>query len=210
MILLPLFPLEIVVFPKEELNLHIFEPRYKQLIQDCRQEDITFAIPYFREGLPMTYGSQVRLKKIANTYPDGRLDISAAGVNPIEVKRYLKQYPDKLYPGGYVEEKYWDTEGSVELMNTIKYKIEELYKFMKISKTPPAFGSDYITFQIAHKIGLNTTQEFELLQIPGEEQRQEYIIAHLDRMIPMVMEMEEMRKKIQLNGHFKNIVPPNI
>jgi ATP-dependent Lon protease len=210
MMLIPLFPLEIVVFPDEELNLHIFEERYKQLIMDCQKDNILFGIPYFREGIPLEYGSTVRLVKIVNTYSDGRLDINTVGIRPIEVKRAVRAYKDKIYSGGYVEEKYWDRDGLPHLYSEIKTKIVELYDYMNITKMPLAFERDYITFEIAHKIGLNSQQEYELLQIPGEEQRQVYILDHLNKMIPMVMEMESMRKKIQLNGHFKNIVPPNI
>ncbi|MEO1628994.1 MAG: LON peptidase substrate-binding domain-containing protein, partial [Bacteroidota bacterium] len=43
----PLFPLKLVVYPGEQLNLHIFEPRYKQLIRECEQNKVTFGIPAF-------------------------------------------------------------------------------------------------------------------------------------------------------------------
>lgn len=210
MLLIPLFPLELVVFPREQLNLHIFEPRYRQLIQDCQSEDITFGIPFYREAYPLAYGCIVRLKKIVNTYDDGRMDISTEGLKPFEIKRYVKTFPKKLYPGGYIEERYWDKDGEPNLYKDIKDRIAHLYEYMNIAKLPAAFDGPFISFDIAHKIGMDVTQEYELLQIPGEPERQTYIIAHLDRMVPMALEMERMRKKIQMNGHFKNIIPPNV
>lgn len=210
MMLLPFFPLEIVVFPHEKLNLHIFEPRYRQLINDCQDHDIEFGIPYYREGYPMEVGSIVRLLKIVNTYDDGRMDIYTEGVEPFETKRYIKNYPNKLYPGGYIEKILWDKEGDPALYKAIKERITHLYDYMNISQLPKAFDDNFLTYDIAHKIGLNTEQEYELLKIPGEVDRQSFIIDHLDRMIPMAIEMERMRKKIQMNGHFKSLIPPNI
>jgi len=81
---------------------------------------------------------------------------------------------------------------------------------MNISKRPAALDQDFITFEIAHKVGFNKEQEYHFLQIISEEDRQAYMIHHLKKMIPMVKEAEEMRRKIQLNGHFKNILPPNL
>jgi ATP-dependent Lon protease len=54
--LLPLFPLNLVVFPHEKLNLHIFEPRYRQLVRDCLEQNLTFGIPPFLDNYPQRAG----------------------------------------------------------------------------------------------------------------------------------------------------------
>jgi len=208
--LIPLFPLEIVVFPGEALNLHIFEARYKQLINDCKEEDLIFGIPFYQKDRKLEYGSTVRLKKIAKMYSDGRMDIHTEGINPFEVKRYVKSFKKKLYPGGYIEELYWDKEGSSDHYELIRGMLGELYSFMNISKLPYEPYDEFTTFSIGHKVGFNQNQEYHLLQIPGEQERQEYMIQHMKTLIPKVKEMEEMRRKIQMNGHFKNIIPPNL
>ena len=51
--ILPIFPLRMVVFPKEKVNLHVFEPRYKQLIKECHQKGITFCIPFYNKNRMM-------------------------------------------------------------------------------------------------------------------------------------------------------------
>ena len=73
---IPLFPLPVLLFPGEEIPLHIFEPRYKQLIKDCISERITFGIPYVRGSYLEQLGSEVRLKSVLNTYHDDSMDIS--------------------------------------------------------------------------------------------------------------------------------------
>ena len=86
--LYPLFPLELVVFPFEELNLHIFEPRYRQLINDCEKHEALFGIPTFRKGQALDYGSLVKLVKIEKKYPDGRMDIRTKGVQTFRAVSY--------------------------------------------------------------------------------------------------------------------------
>ena len=78
--MLPQFPLKIVVFPGEQLNLHIFEPRYKQLINECEAEDRTFGIPAFIEKRVMEIGTEVRLEKIVKRHLNGEMDIRTRGV----------------------------------------------------------------------------------------------------------------------------------
>ncbi|MEL6390357.1 MAG: LON peptidase substrate-binding domain-containing protein [Bacteroidota bacterium] len=208
--LVPLFPLQIVVFPFEDLNLHIFEPRYRELVHDCREGDLLFGIPYFQDEHPMQYGTMVRLERIAKTYPDGKMDVVAKGVKPFEIQRYRKTYPEKLYPGGYVTDLYWEQEGDSLLRIAIRERLSGLYEHMNIQKWPDKFDEEFITFEIAHKVGLSQEQEYAFLQIVSEVERQQYIIDHLDRMVPMIKEAEDMRKKVQMNGHFKHILPPKV
>lgn len=210
MMLIPLFPLEIIVFPYESLNLHIFEPRYRELIQDCEQDNIQFGIPYYRAGHPLKFGSIVELDKISNVYSDGKMDVKTKGVRPFEVKRYVKTYPNKSYPGGYIEELFWEDEADPELRVLIRAQLEELYQYMNIPKRPESLHEDFITFQIAHKVGFNKDQEYAFLQMTAEKDRQTYMLEHLHKMIPMIKEAEEMRKKVQLNGHYKYITPPEL
>ena len=64
--------------------------------------------------------------------------------------------------------------------------------------------------KLLNKVAFNIDQEYDLLKIISETERQEYMIEHLVRMIPVIREAEEMRRKIQLNGHFKHIIPPKM
>jgi len=209
-VLMPLFPLELVLFPGQNLNLHIFESRYRQLVHECYEQERTFGIPRYKEDTPLKFGTEVKLVKIAMTYPDGRMDIITTGVGPIEVNRYLKKHPEKLYPGGYITRKYWDNEGIDHLYKELKSDLLNLYEYMNITKIPKILSGAFTTFQIAEKVGFNPDQEYEFLQIPGEEERQLYMLDHLSVMIPKIKEMEEVRKKIQMNGHFRNVIPPKV
>ena len=72
---LPLFPLNVVAFPGEQLNLHIFEPRYKQLIAEIAQTNGTFGIPLFVNGRVAEYGTEMQLTNIEKVHPNGEIDI---------------------------------------------------------------------------------------------------------------------------------------
>jgi len=79
MLEIPLFPLNIVAFPGEEINLHIFEPRYKQLINDCLDNKTTFGIPSYVKS-KIDLGTETEICSITKKYPDGRMDIKTRGV----------------------------------------------------------------------------------------------------------------------------------
>lgn len=211
MSLVPLFPLELVVFPLEKLNLHIFEPRYRQLISDCQQGDIHFGIPTYRKGFAMDYGTMVKLKRIEKVHDDGRMDISTEGVELFRINEYLDVYPDKLYPGGRVTTLPLYLDKDDTKCDEIRDMLIDMYNFMNIQKSPKALSKEvFSTFEIAHKVGFNQDQEYEFLQITTEHERQDYLINHLKLLLPVARNMEEMRKKIQLNGHFKDVLPPKI
>ena len=71
--LLAIFPLQLVVFPKETVNLHIFEPRYKQLINEADANGTLFGMtPYIKDS-PLTWGTEVELQEIVEKYPDGKI-----------------------------------------------------------------------------------------------------------------------------------------
>jgi len=61
------------------------------------------------------------------------------------------------------------------------------------------------SFDVAHHVGLSLEEEYEMLHLLQERQRQEYLKRHLTKVIPLVAEMEQLKEKIKLNGHFKNL-----
>ena len=96
---IPIFPLALVVYPGEELNLHIFEPRYKELITECFAEAKPFGIPtVLEEGVAET-GTMVEITEIVQVYEDGRMDIKTRGIRVFQVLELIESIPDKLFSG---------------------------------------------------------------------------------------------------------------
>ncbi len=97
-----LFPLQVLLLPGEKIQLHIFEPRYKQLIQDVTAQKTFFGILYTADGIEKKVGSLVQVKEINQVYPDGRMDITIYCLYNFYLTQFLPHYPEKLYSGGFV------------------------------------------------------------------------------------------------------------
>lgn len=206
-----MFPLQLVVFPGEPLNLHIFEPRYQQLVQECEEEGITFGIPAYIDGKVMEVGTEMELVSVEKRYPSGESDIKTRGLGPFKVKQFFRKAPDKLYAGADIDRLEYNSEqGDVSMNMGILELVEELFALLSIDKPLPQDPANFQTFELAHHVGFSLQQEYQFLCIPEESARQEYMREHLEKMLPMVREMENLRKRAQMNGHFKNIIPPNI
>lgn len=205
---LPLFPLKLVAFPGEKLNLHIFEPRYRQLIQECESEKTTFGIPPYLNGKLMPFGTELRLLGVEKRYPDGKMDIRTEGIGIFRIEDFQKEVPGKLYAGALIERMELDYEGDFMKVNLIIDRITELFTIMNIKKDIPENTPQFNTYQVAHHVGFSTEQEYEFLRIPTESDRQTYLLRHFEKLMPVVKEMEELRKRVQMNGHFKDLKPP--
>lgn len=206
---IPLFPLKMVVFPGEKLNLHIFEPRYKQLIRQCEENRTTFGIPAFLDEKVMRIGTEIRLLKIEKVYPKGEMDVKTEGIGVFKIEKLYRDVPDKLYSGADIERIDSQTESDPYLARKILMDLKELFEVLNIKKEIPKNDQDFLTYQVAHNVGFTIEQEYELLTMENEIDRQNFMSEHLTRLIPMVREMERLREKIKLNGHFKNVIPPN-
>ncbi|MCC9167628.1 LON peptidase substrate-binding domain-containing protein [Pontibacter harenae] len=206
---LPLFPLEIVVFPGEKLNLHIFEPRYKQLVLDCITNNTSFGIPTFIDNKVGEYGTEVKILQIEKKYDNGEMDIRTKGVSIFKVKQFDKQAPGRLYAGGEVK-KITD-EGTEDIVTKLKIKecMQKLHEVLGLRTLFLDLPEDFKSYDIAHHLGLSVEQEYLLLQLPNESDRQELLLQHLITIIPIVEEAERLKVRVKQNGHFKNLTPPN-
>lgn len=204
---MPLFPLNIVVFPGEELNLHIFEPRYKQLVNDCLETKTTFGIPSFVKS-KLEVGTEVKITEVSKVYDDGRMDIKTIGLHEFNVLDFTDQWNGKLYGGG-----------SVQLMETVddaepnqRFQLielcQELFHWLQMDKEVCVDGEKGV-YKAIHKIGLKPEEEYELIKMTSEAARYTYIIDHLERLIPALERAEKAKVKIQMNGHFKHFDPLN-
>jgi Lon protease-like protein len=204
MSLLPLFPLNLVVFPHEDLNLHIFEPRYRQLINECLDEKKTFGIPSFVNNKLMGYGTEVEIKQLSKLYEGGRMDIKTKGLRIFRILDFQNPVKGKLYAGGQVV--FFENESLSEELNPYLLSlVEKLYKLLKVKVdyAQPEYAP--FSYRIVHKIGISVAEEYELLLMPTEKQRQEKLIEHFELIIPIVAEVERTKERIAMNGHFKEL-----
>jgi Lon protease-like protein len=202
---IPIFPLGIVVYPGEDLNLHIFEPRYKQLISECYREKKQFGIPAIIENRLQDFGTLVQITELTKVHDNGEIDIKTRGDRVFRILEVIKEIPEKLYSGAIVNYPHNHETGNPEIMRRVMNSIRELHKLLSIIKDFKKEDEDINSYDVAHHIGLSLQEEYELLNLMNERQRQEYVRRHLTKVIPMVAQMEGLKEKIKLNGHFKNL-----
>jgi uncharacterized protein len=202
---IPIFPLGIVVYPGEELNLHIFEPRYKQLINDCHTGIKPFGIPAVLDNKVQDYGSLVRITELSKVHDNGEMDIKTRGEKIFRILEVIREVPDKLYSGAIVNYPDNYEQGHPEMMSKLMKSIRDLHRLLKINKDFKKEDNELICYDVAHHIGLSVEEEYELLGLLEERQRLEYIKRHLTKVIPLMAGIEQLKEKIKNNGHFKNL-----
>lgn len=202
---IPIFPLNLVVYPGESLNLHIFEPRYKQLITECLASKKAFGIPVVINDKVQEYGSMMEVAELSKQYENGEMDIKTRGIRVFRILEVIQEIPDKLYSGAIVNYPDNYNEGVPGMMRKVMASIRELHQLLKVDKDFKKEDNEISTYEVAHHIGLSLEEEYELLHLLDERQRQAYLDRHLKKVLPVLAEMEQLKEKIKLNGHFKNL-----
>ncbi|MEO6820380.1 MAG: LON peptidase substrate-binding domain-containing protein [Ginsengibacter sp.] len=206
---IPLFPLSIVVYPNEKLNLHIFEPKYQQMITECFEDKKPFGIPVVINEVMNDCGTLMEIVEISNRYPTGEMDIKTQAIKVFEVLEPIHSIPGKLFSGAIVTYPGNDENSNQFLKSKVLLSLQILHKMLQVEK-PVRKMEDLRSYDIAHEVGFTLQQEYELLILMDELHRLEYLKRHLAQVIPVVAEMESLKEKIKLNGHFKNISGFNI
>lgn len=202
---IPIFPLSIVVYPGEELNLHIFEPRYKQLIGDCSQNKKPFGIPAVINDKINEMGTLVEITEITKQYDNGEMDIKTKGLKVFRILEVVKSLPEKLYSGAIVNYPDNEERGNRRLMQKVITGVRQLHEVLKVTKDFKKPEEELWSYDIAHHAGLSLAEEYELLQLLHELQRQEYLKQHLLKVLPVATEIEILKARVKMNGHFKNL-----
>ena len=202
---LPLFPLNLVAFPGELLNLHIFEDRYKELINECLVQETPFGVPAYVEN-KVEYGTEVMIAEVIKKYDDGRMDITTQATRVFRVLSFDNPASGKLYAGGavvFLDNEYdADSHSRPEMITLVRDLFSVISMVDRVE-----IGEDTTSFDIAHKIGMSLEQKYSLLQIERESERQQVVIQHLRDTIPVLREVERTKERIRMNGHFRKYDP---
>ncbi|MEO8772436.1 MAG: LON peptidase substrate-binding domain-containing protein [Ferruginibacter sp.] len=202
---IPIFPLNIVVYPGEQLNLHIFEPRYKQMIAECVETKKPFGIPAVLNNKMSEMGTLMEVKEISKTYEHGEMDIKTEAVQVFKILEVIKELPEKLFSGAIVTYPQNITRGSSGLMKKVLHGIREIHKTLGVTKDFKKPDDELTSYDVAHHAGLSMEDEYTLLEFLDELHRQEFLKRHLAKITPVMENMDLLKGKIKLNGHFKNL-----
>lgn len=203
---LALFPLNIVAFPGEAVNLHIFEPRYKALINECLSEKLTFGIPSYVLN-KIELGTEVEIIEVSKMYDDGRMDIKTRALTSFRVMEFWNPWRDHEYAGGIIE--YLpDSDDAIDMSLLYQFKEKASKLFVWLGEMDvPDISTIKSVYDLGHKIGLKPEEEYALLEMPSENERLNYAIRHLDHLLPALERAQNAQDRIKQNGHFKHLDP---
>jgi len=200
---LPLFPLDVVLFPEMLLPLHIFEERYKEMIAECLQGKSPFGVLYSHDDTVETIGCTAEISQVIKRYPDGRLDLVAVGRKRFQVSFFDSE---KAYLRASIE-LLPDSVGAQEPSETLLRQAMDLYT--KASKRmgkddPEEFGPESsvagLAFNLASSLRLQNEVRQRILEARSEGQRLEELTEHLSALIPRLTERQEFVKRAGSNG----------
>jgi len=206
---LPIFPLDIIVYPGQELNLHIFEPRYKQLISECAEAKKHFGIPSLDKDGLNEFGTEMEILEVSKVYDTGEMDIKTRGVKVFRIMDVLKTVPDKLYPAAIVFEMEHLPFDTQVLNPTLTDLVVKLHKLIETDFNPFKKFKNPLSYELAHYVALSREDQYRLLAATSEKARQWFLIQHLLKLIPTLEDAERLKEKIKLNGHFRKEIPPD-
>ena len=203
---LPLFSLPCVVFPDEAIPFHIFEPRYKRMVEDiiAREESgkvARFGVTCVDGEVAFQTGCAVVIERVLEEYSDGRFDILTRGVMRYRIIDIDRSGP---YPVATVE--YFDDVAPPETM-LVGRAVALHMKLSELSRghpTPPGFSPDQrVSFALAHNAGLDLAQRQVLLEMRSENDRLAFLLEYYERIIPQVQKRRDIQERIQANGNIR-------
>ncbi len=197
--LIPLFPLDVVLFPGTPLPLHIFEPRYKDMIGECLSQHRTFGVVRVVEQGLAEVGCTAEIITVVKEYPDGRLDLVTEGRKRFELLRVNQErsflQAEVLMiddePGAPPQA---DTARAVQLHS-------EMLAIAGAEQDLSAADPKLLSFYLAGSLPLDLDFKQRLLSLRSEPERVTLLISYLETIIPNLRRAAAAREKAGGNGH---------
>ncbi len=189
---IPMFPLSIFPLPGEMVPLHIFEPRYRQLLEDAESKDISFGIHYNHTSNTEKLGSLVKLESVIKRYKTGESDIIVKCLDLFTMNKLYRTYKDKLYPGGEV--KFWNVEGSKPMSDSLKDYFGQYHVWLKITHSVKVVS----LFDVANELSLGFDERLNFVMLPTDKQ-ESFLINQIKYQIQLMRQVDKAKDIFHLN-----------
>lgn len=184
--MLPYFPLSVFLFPGEDIPLRIFEPRYLQLIEEIKQSDSTFVIPYVINQEVQEFGCEVGLKEVVAENTGGRMVVSVISRSIVKIQDYHKRLDGKLYPGGSITRiSCSEPLESQELKTLIHDYMEEFDHTFLNSEDAALFTRQ----DVVKALNLASDDKYRFVSLQDRSHKEDYLVCQL-RYLNMIREQE--------------------
>jgi len=186
--IIPFFPLSVFLFPGEDIPLNIFEPRYKQLINEARTQGFTFAIPYVIGKELKEFGCEVRLKDVVAEKEEGNMVVVVESLAIVEISSYIKQMEGKLYAGGAIRRLPCDDPIiSMELIKLIaSYRDQFDNEFLSVFINTPVTRKDLLI-----ALNLSSDEKFKFISMPEADQKEGFLAGQI-RYLSLIRKQEAL------------------
>ncbi len=200
---IPLFPLDVVLFPGAPLPLHIFEPRYKLMIRRCLNMKIQFGVVLAQKNGMATVGCTAAIVSVVKQYPDGKMDILTRGDTPYQIKEVFE---DKPYFEAAIECFTDSTDSQPSASKELAEVFEQCHwlLFNRGPETPRAKPRMSPAYTMASALPLPLEQKQLLLENRDESERQSQLLERLKEWLPQLVYLNERRQHARGNGHSLN------
>lgn len=198
--LLPLFPLDLVLFPGMALPLHIFEPRYKEMIGECLQHDTPFGIVRAIEDGIAQIGCSAEVVTVVKRYEDGRMDIVTRGLQRFEI---VELNQERSFLQGEVKLLHDESDADAQS----KKKALDLHRALILmaasGQTVPTLDppDELLSFYLISQLPVDLDFKQTILAISSELQRLKTLIEYYEAILPKLEKMLVAKKKSGSNGH---------
>ena len=189
---IPMFPLSIFPLPGELVPLHIFEPRYRQLLEDAESRDISFGIYLNHVANAEKLGSLVKLESVIKRYPSGESDIIVKCCDVFTLTTLFRTYSDKLYPGGDVT--CWNEDLMKAVDEKLALEFIEYLQLLKINQSALPITS----FGVANELNLNIEDRLRFVTL-DEEKKETFLISRLRFQSTLLKEAQKAKDVFHLN-----------
>ena len=192
-----LFPINLSVLPYEKVNLHIFEDRYKKLINRSLGENKTFGIVYTKNKVMSKIGTVVKINEIYKKYDDGRFDLSVKGLERFKILKSYKEHELWNAKIRILDESYEDIDKNY--FNLVLDKYLRLILSSKLNNNISQYMNKTTSFDFTKDVILPNSLKQDFLELENEQKRMNYIDIFLDSLL-------EKKKFPGDNGNFTNEV----
>ena len=201
---IPLFPLNVVLLPGANLPLHIFEPRYRQMVKDCLDQKSEFGMLLSMPKGVARVGCTAEIVEVVKLYPDGRMDILTVGRAPFRVVDLFDENPLLEGHVDYLED--LESPGSPR----VRHQLVELYEachtliYDDYPKNLAGAPPEELSYLVAATLPLELLWKQQILELRSESARQERLVAYLREWAAHLQKSVALRQRVGGNGHGLN------
>ena len=201
---IPLFPLNVVLLPGAELPLHIFEPRYRQMVKDCLEEKSEFGMLLALPKGVARVGCTAEIVDVVRRYGDGRMDIVTAGRAPFRVVELFTADPLMEGHVDYLEDR--ETPANPRIQRELVELFEACHTliFDDYPKNLEGAATEDFSYLVAATLPMDLLWKQQILELRSEADRQERLVAYLREWAPHLQRKGVMRQRAGGNGHGLN------